>query len=97
MLEVQDSEASQTQEGVIDMGEKPTKFGAQCTGDHLIRQRGLDSGEGANFEGANSALEHFDRGTDWLDCFPAATRSIDLTVEAFKQGDGQKEKIKAFK
>ncbi len=29
--------------GRADMGEAPTKLGAHCTGDHLIRQRGLGS------------------------------------------------------
>ncbi len=41
--------------GLVDMGERPTKLGAQCTGDHLIRQRGLDSEEDTEFEGASSA------------------------------------------
>ncbi len=29
--------------GRVDMGEAPTKFGAQCIGGHLNRQRGLES------------------------------------------------------
>ncbi len=45
----------QRKKGVVDMGERPTQLGAQCTGDHLIRQRGLDSEEDAEFEGASSA------------------------------------------
>ena len=78
------------------MGEKPTKFGAQGTGDHLNRQRGLESDDDASYEGANSALVPYDRGTDWLDCYPSATRSTEHTVEAFKQWAGSKEKIQAF-
>ncbi len=38
----------------------------------------------------------YDRGTDWLDCYPAATRSLDNTVEAFKQWAGPKEKVQSF-
>ena len=75
---------------VVDMGEKPKKFGAQCTGDHLVRQRGLESEDDASYEGANSALVLYDRGTDWLDW------SIEHTVEAFKQWAVSKEKIQAF-
>ncbi len=86
----------QRKKGVVDMGERSTKFGAQRTGDHLIRQRGLDSEEDAEFEGASSALMLYDRGTDWLDCYPAATRSLDNTVEAFKQWAGPKEKAQSF-
>ena len=81
---------------MVDMGETLTTFGAQCTGDHLIRQRGLESEDDASYEGANSALVLYDRGTDWLDCYPSATRSIEHTVEAFKQWAGSKEKIQAF-
>ncbi len=78
------------------MGEWPTQFGVQCTGDHLIRQRGLDSEEDADFDGANSALTLCDRGTDWLGCYPAATRSLDNAVEAFKQWAGPKEMYNPF-
>ncbi len=92
MFKVQDSEASKAQEGVVDMGERPTTLGAQCTGDHLTGQRGLDSEEDAEFEGASPALVLCDRGTDWLGCYPAATMSLDNTVEAFKQWAGLKEK-----
>ena len=74
--------------GRVDMGEAPTKFGVQCTGDHLIRQRGLESEIDAFYEDANSALMLYDRGTDWLDCYPSATRLIEHTVEAFKQWAG---------
>ena len=49
------------------MGERLTQFGAQCTGDHLIRQRCLDSEEDAELEGASSALMLYDRGpTGWI-------------------------------
>ena len=82
--------------GVVDMGERPKQFGVQCTGDHLIRQRGLDSEEDAEFEGANAAFMLYDRGTDWLDCYPAATRSLDSTVEAFKQWAGPEEKVQSL-
>ena len=52
--------------GRVDMGEAPTKFGVQCTGDHLIRQRGLESDSDATYEDANSALVLRDRGpTGW--------------------------------
>ncbi len=49
------------------MGEAPTKFGVKRIGDHLIRQRGLDSEYDVVFEDANSALMLYDRGTDRLD------------------------------
>ena len=52
--------------------------------------------EDAEFEGASSALMMCDRGTDWLGCYPAATRSHDNTVEAFKQWAGPKEKAQSF-
>ena len=91
-----DSEASQAQKSVICMGEKPAKSGAQCTGDHLTRQRGLGSDDDASYEGANSALALYDRGTDWLDCYPSATRSIEYTFEAFKQWVGLQEKMQAL-
>ena len=81
---------------MVDMGESPMQFGAQCTRCHRIRQRGLDSEEDAEFEGANSALMLYDRGTDWLGCYPAATRSLENTVEAVKQWSGLKEKAQSF-
>ena len=85
-----------SQEGCGRHGEEPATFGAQCTGDHLIRQRGLDSEEDAEFEGASSSLMLCDRGTYWLDCYPDATRSLDNTVEAFKQWAGPQEKVQSF-
>ncbi len=74
------------------MGEAPTKLGAQCTGEHLTRQRGLGSEGDAFYDDANSALMLYDRGTDWLDCYPSATRSIEHTV----QWAGPKYKIQGF-
>ncbi len=70
------------------MGEAPTELGAQCTGDHFTRQRGLGSEGDAFYDDANSALLLYDPGTDWLGCNPSATRSIEHTVEAFKQWTG---------
>ena len=78
------------------MGEAATNIDARCTRDHFIRQRGLKSERDAFFDDANSALMLYGRGADWLGCYPSATRSIEQTVEAFKQWAGPKENIQAF-
>ena len=95
-VEVQNPRRPKRTHARFDIGEALTKLGARCTGDHLTRQRGLGSEGDAFYDDANSALMIYDRGADWLGCYPSATRSIEHTVEAFKQWAGPKENMQAF-
>jgi len=80
--------------------DKPTRFGESTTGDHFLNKRKDNvvsscTDEEDFFPGAKTAVVAYDRGTDWLGCFPKATRSTEDTLQAFKEFQGR-DKIESF-
>jgi hypothetical protein len=93
--------------GTLNMGEKPTVFGQQTTGDHFIRQRRLpgssskdeDDGETLfheDFPGASTGVVFFDRATTALYVYPKCTKSTEDTLEACRMFEGPTKPVKSF-
>ncbi|MCP3878846.1 MAG: hypothetical protein GY701_10710 [Sulfitobacter sp.] len=81
--------------GGLAMGPRPKQFGEQCTGDHLFSKEAVENTD-PWFPNASTAVVMHDRATQWLDCFPKATKSHADTVEAFHEFAGTRDKIKQF-
>ena len=87
--------------GTLAMGPKPTKFGEQTTGDHLIsRNKEVKEFAGdeddAFFPGAQNAVVMFDRATEDLEVYPVASRTKKTRLKRFKIGLGLKTKSNHF-
>jgi len=98
--------------GTLKLGPKPTEFGEQVTGDLLIKNKRNVTDVIIDDEGevderpneadldvsdlANSALVLYDRGTQWLECYPKASRSHEHIVEAMQDFTKPTDNIQQF-
>lgn len=98
--------------GTLKLGPRPVEFGEQVTGDLLIKNKKnvidalIDGEDGADGQTdyddldvsdlANSALELYDRGTQWIDCYPKAARSEGHIVEAMQDFTKPTDNIQQF-
>ena len=80
--------------------EVPSVFGESVTGDHFLNRRrdnldgfGDDFGQWGDL--AKTAVVLYDRGTQWLEIFPKATRGTDDTRKAMMDFAGTA-KIQSF-
>ena len=79
----------------------PSKFGDSVTGDHFLNRRkdnlegfGEDFGQWGDL--AKTAVVLYDRGTQWVEMFPKATRGADDTIKALNDFAGSA-KIASFR
>jgi len=84
--------------GALALGEKPLKFGQQCTGDHIISRKTAEdpSLPADEYDGVRTAVAMYDRATGWYGCYPKASKSAEHTLEAFRHWQGPSEKILSF-
>ena len=81
--------------GTLSMGERPVKFGQQVTADHFICKDGAGDGD-EFFPNATCALVILDRATDWVSCYPKATKTYEDTVEALLHFAGPSVRVKSL-